>query len=325
MNDEIMNLFQNYREYLENHQKLDNLEEANAVVMLQSSMLRSIAHMYVVMYLCDLKNNSFVEIYAMDHVKKLFGSESTISGVLKLVVEHFVAPEFRDEARVFNDVSTLAERLKGKSVLSMDYNATVAGWCRQQFIPVSWDQNGKAREVICVEQRIQAEKMQVENLRRLAETDGMTQLLNRNSGVNYIRQYLSDGSQGMLCLFDVDDFKHFNDQYGHAAGDLVLQGVSACMKETFRSVDILVRAGGDEFLVYALGLLDQNLAETKLAELSDKIGSLSFEEFHEPVSISWGTIFTDQYPGESFEQLFKRADAIMYKNKKMNKQKNDSR
>ncbi len=306
-------VFRQYSAYLEKNIDVQDLATAQLMLALQSSMLRSIASMYVVMYLCDLEKNTFVEIYAMDHVKQLFGAERTCSGVLHLVNQHFVAPEFREEAERFNDVTTLPDRLKGKKILSMDYNATIAGWCRQQFIPVTWDENGRAREVICVEQRIQAEKMQVENLRRLAETDGMTQLLYRSSGANYINQYLSEGSHGMFCLFDVDNFKHYNDKYGHAVGDKVLQSISSCMKSTFRNVDVLVRAGGDEFVIYALGLVDPVKGEKKLKEFEKNVAALSFDAFSEPVQISSGVIFSNQYPGESFDDLFKAADERMYK------------
>ncbi len=320
MRHEMEEVYRHYSDYLEKDIHVRDLPTAQRMLDLQSSMLRSIASMYVVMYLGDLEKNTFVEIYAMDHVKKLFGAEKTISGVLSLVNQYFVAPEFREEAERFNDVTTLPDRLKGKKILSMDYNATIAGWCRQQFIPVTWDEDGRAREIICVEQRIQAEKMQVESLRKLAETDGMTQLLYRSSGADRINQYLSEDSHGMFCLFDVDDFKQYNDKYGHAVGDKVLKGISSCMKATFRNVDVLVRAGGDEFVIYALGIVDPVSGEKKIKEFEQSVQELQFDEFSEPVHISSGVVFSNQYPGESFEGLFKIADERMYKRKNAKKQ-----
>ena len=53
----------------------------------------------------------------------------------------------------------------------------------------------------------------------------------------------------MFAMIDVDNFKHFNDDFGHSAGDVVLQNIGAVMKESIRDCDHIYRYGGDEFLV----------------------------------------------------------------------------
>ena len=90
-------------------------------------------------------------------------------------------------------------------------------------------------------------------LERLATEDDLTHLKNRR----YIRQFLTqileyartDNFHVTLLLFDIDNFKHYNDQYGHAVGDAVLYQVGQMMKRCCRSHDVVARVGGDEFAV----------------------------------------------------------------------------
>jgi len=93
----------------------------------------------------------------------------------------------------------------------------------------------------------------IEQLERLATEDDLTHLKNRR----YIRQFLTqileyartDNFHVTLLLFDIDNFKHYNDQYGHAVGDAVLYQVGQMMKRCCRSHDVVARVGGDEFAV----------------------------------------------------------------------------
>ena len=67
----------------------------------------------------------------------------------------------------------------------------------------------------------------------------------------------------MFLEIDVDHFKGLNDQFGHDTGDLVLEKVSGVLRNSFRSTDIVMRTGGDEFVVYAPGIWSRGKAEEK--------------------------------------------------------------
>jgi diguanylate cyclase (GGDEF)-like protein len=92
-----------------------------------------------------------------------------------------------------------------------------------------------------------------ESLRHQATTDHLTGTQNRR----YFYQTTDDilreaGTQGFsvtLLLYDIDNFKHYNDTYGYAAGDEILRETAALMKQITRSQDIVARIGGDEFAV----------------------------------------------------------------------------
>src|SRR5690606_13251573 len=90
-------------------------------------------------------------------------------------------------------------------------------------------------------------------LRRLAETDSLTGLLNRRALMNRIdavfRRADRIGEPLVVALVDIDHFKSVNDTYGHIVGDEVLAGVSRVIKSSLRKGDTLARIGGEEFVI----------------------------------------------------------------------------
>ncbi len=92
-----------------------------------------------------------------------------------------------------------------------------------------------------------------ETLHRLAITDHLTGAYNRryfyHASDRILREAEGQEARVTLLLFDIDDFKKYNDTYGHATGDLILQEVTQLMKSITRSQDIVARIGGDEFAV----------------------------------------------------------------------------
>ncbi len=92
-----------------------------------------------------------------------------------------------------------------------------------------------------------------EELRYQATHDVLTGLYNRRFVTEQLEQQVSQAIRyGMVCsliLIDLDHFKHVNDTYGHAAGDLVLQSIAKKLRGSARSSDVIGRWGGEEFLV----------------------------------------------------------------------------
>lgn len=92
-----------------------------------------------------------------------------------------------------------------------------------------------------------------EHLKRLATIDELTGAYNRRYFEHFTRQILrqsqSERTEVTLLVFDIDEFKHFNDTYGHAAGDEILREAIRLMKRCCRAHDVVARIGGDEFAV----------------------------------------------------------------------------
>jgi diguanylate cyclase (GGDEF)-like protein len=94
-----------------------------------------------------------------------------------------------------------------------------------------------------------------EMLKVQSERDPLTGLANRRHFQTVMRQLAADGKlNGTVYLIDIDHFKNVNDQHGHSAGDAVLVEVAQRLRETLREQDLIVRWGGEEFLVVVQAL-----------------------------------------------------------------------
>lgn len=92
-----------------------------------------------------------------------------------------------------------------------------------------------------------------ERYKNLAHYDQLTGVFTRNYFNEFMQQRVKNqnlrNNKDIIILIDIDDFKKINDKYGHLHGDEVLRFFGEKLKETFRSNDIIVRYGGDEFLI----------------------------------------------------------------------------
>ena len=96
-------------------------------------------------------------------------------------------------------------------------------------------------------------EMKIKQLEELATTDELTGLKNRRYIWEFSRQIIEharkENGRVTLLIFDIDNFKHYNDVYGHSAGDEVLEQAAVLMRRCCRGHDVVGRIGGDEFAV----------------------------------------------------------------------------
>ncbi len=94
---------------------------------------------------------------------------------------------------------------------------------------------------------------QMEHLRKLADTDELSGAFNRRYFLQTVPDVIDRARRRRFCvsllLFDIDDFKHYNDNFGHAAGDAIIREVINLLRRCTRSNDLVARIGGDEFAV----------------------------------------------------------------------------
>jgi diguanylate cyclase (GGDEF)-like protein len=119
-----------------------------------------------------------------------------------------------------------------------------------------------------------------------------------------------------LVFIDLDGFKAVNDQYGHEAGDVVLQTVASRMKHALREGDTLARLGGDEFVAVLLDVGDLHLFEALLQrQLAAAAQPVAVGELTLQVSASLGVTFYPQADDLGADQLLRQADLAMYRAK----------
>jgi len=170
--------------------------------------------------------------------------------------------------------------------------------------------------------RIKALFRRLEFERKNYERDPMTGLYNKVSGIQYVENELSvrdEKAVHALFVIDIDNFKKINDNLGHAAGDKVLVEVSEILAGLFRDSDILFRYGGDEFVVFAINITDSGFINEKVLEVCSAMRR-SYGEGENVWKIS-ASIGVACFPnhGLTFEELFKNADAALYKTKQAGK------
>ena len=118
-----------------------------------------------------------------------------------------------------------------------------------------------------------------------------------------------------VVLLDIDDFKSFNDSYGHKTGDEVLCAIADILKNNIRESDTLARWGGEEFII-----LFPNIPLKETTEKADMIRKNIFNTLFSgdlKVTCSFGV--TSYEEGDNMDSIFMRADNALYHAKELNK------
>lgn len=129
----------------------------------------------------------------------------------------------------------------------------------------------------------------------------------------YFETYLTH-MEGMECveIIDVNQFKQVNDTYGHPAGDVVLRDIAAAIQSCIRSSDILVRYGGDEFLLLFPKMSENDMAE-KNKRIKEAVANIVYTEYPTlHLSVSIGGV-CGVHP---IMEAIRQADKQMYENKR---------
>ena len=162
----------------------------------------------------------------------------------------------------------------------------------------------------------------------LMDSDGREKLMKRLSGYDdklyrdaltgiYNRRFYEERVRHMtrhagVAMIDLDDFKLYNDTYGHNAGDMVLDTIVGVIQNTIRKTDMLIRFGGDEFLL-VLPEISEDAFELKLKRIRQHVQETKIVGFTQmKLSVSIGGVMSH---GEPIEQTLERADRLMYQAK----------
>jgi diguanylate cyclase (GGDEF)-like protein/PAS domain S-box-containing protein len=160
-----------------------------------------------------------------------------------------------------------------------------------------------------------------QRLHRQTILDPLTGLYNRRYLQEALKRELARSTRKQrsfaVAMLDIDHFKHFNDDFGHDAGDLVLQQVAQQLRQTVREGDIVCRYGGEEF-VLLMPDTDPPLSENRVASVLNDVRQLELWHDGQPlgrVTLSLGLAFYPQH-GESPDELLGAADQALYQAKR---------
>lgn len=158
-------------------------------------------------------------------------------------------------------------------------------------------------------------ELRTEEIYKLAVLDPLTGLSNRRSGEQRLAQEMSrstrNGHPLTILALDLDDLKQVNDRFGHPAGDDLIRSFAERLNKAIRGSDLAVRLGGDEFLV----LLPECKPEGVLQVLG-RLSGLQVQCKGHLIDVSFSSGWTNFRPGESADELMRRADDALYVNKR---------
>ncbi|SPB15410.1 RNase II stability modulator [Caballeronia novacaledonica] len=183
-------------------------------------------------------------------------------------------------------------------------------WVRADIYPVTED--GVVSRVVSVCVDATDERQRLQELHRLANTDSLTGLSNRNAMMDALLKRCEAGAPFAYLFIDIDRFKSINDTAGHIAGDAVLRTIARRIQETLPEGAVAARPGGDEFTVILPGVFEQESIARACRKLSLAC--------HRPIQIECKSltmtcsIGVALYPehGRTPEALFISADMAMY-------------
>lgn len=188
-------------------------------------------------------------------------------------------------------------------------------WYRIRYASIMSD--GVVCSVVGKLENVHDEIIEKQNLQRLAEKDSLTGILNRFKMQRDIEEELirNENSVNALYVLDIDNFKSYNDNFGHIGGDRILKKIATLIVDFFGEEAIVGRYGGDEFMIFEKNT-DEATVESTLQKLIQKLNVYNAEK--EDIKVSIGA-FVGKGINNDFDSFFEKADNAMYSAKSKGK------
>ncbi len=183
---------------------------------------------------------------------------------------------------------------------------------------LSFQGGGMEESCFVVIRDITQERNRESLLEERAKRDSLTMLYNRFFGRELVNEYLKEKDPYATCglmMIDIDYFKYANDTFGHLFGDQVLVELARLLERMFDSQDVIMRVGGDEFVVFLKDISHAALVK-KTMWLIRSVRELPFGGNGYMLTCSVGVCFLrENTPGYNYDQLYENADWALYRAK----------
>lgn len=259
----------------------------------------------------------FVSVYFADSLRSLF---------LMMVLVVLMFGAFRLSLRGFVRIGVYTAGCYAVLMAALAYRGTAFDWHVEAIRALAFFvliagvsmlglEMSRLRDIL--QERNRDLQVALERIQQLAITDELTGLYNRRFANEVLDQQKALADRGtygfVLCLLDLDFFKHVNDAYGHAGGDAVLCQLADILKRIVRDVDFVARLGGEEFLLI-LSNTNEVGALQAMERLRETLRTTQWEGFPQlQMTVSVGI---SRYSGpEPWQTTLQRGDSAMYEAK----------
>lgn len=242
----------------------------------------------------------------------------------------WVHPEEKEEfLTALNKETLLKSYYRGERLIKNEYQ--LLHHSKKQYVYVRMSiyfvpnmVNGHVYMDIFVHDITEQKKKELDLMAK-AETDPLTGIYNRGAVEQKVNCLLEESKEdpevkNVLFMIDVDDFKIINDTMGHRRGDQALIEIGRKLRRLFRKSDICGRMGGDEFVVFMTGVTCREIIVNKARQICEALqfttGDVKADDAS--VSCSIGAAISPD-DGQSFEDLFEKADQALYRAKRQGK------
>jgi len=294
----------------EEHKLNQKVEEHNKILYEIAQYQSNILIIFDVNYNLKFVNNSFNNFFDVDNIDDFISKYGCVCNT------------FLKRENFFYTQCSKIENWVKKMLLLDDSKRVVTIFDRKLqkektfIINISITVNS---EYICTFSEITNFSLQKEEFREKSYKDALTQIYNRAKFNEILDEYLSFVSDDNLDLisimFDIDFFKHINDNHGHTIGDKILIEVSALANKYIRKTDIFARWGGEEFVV-----LLKECSIDEAIELAQRI-RLAMEEhtFTNNLKVTASFGIAKVKKGDTIEDFIKRVDDKLYEAKEFSR------
>jgi diguanylate cyclase (GGDEF)-like protein len=253
-------------------------------------------------------NQMFMDYYGLETLDDLIGKTDEDMGW------HINPEPFRsDELRVINDK---------ESIINVPGQCIVKGEVRDiRASKKPLYLNGKVVGLMGYFIDVTVEKFEMERLAKLSTTDELTGVTNRRGYRKlvhqYQNQYLEDETDFGLFMLDLDDFKAINDRHGHEYGNDVLKAVCEGLRNAAADNSVIVRYGGDEFVVLHQFKSVEELEVLK-SRIQNELSKIQLIDGVETV-VNASIGYAKYSDFDDVDRMIESADANMYKDKRAHK------
>lgn len=298
----------NRRRELEHHREASD--------MMFAGMARVVERFAV----CDLDHDRYQ--YHERHGEPLYQPEGSYQQMLEQISRKYVVLTDSENAKIPQMLApeNLRRLIKtDNDSLKLEYAARdKSAFFMMTVVPMAWKGDRLTRVMMIVQDMGEQHLLQ-----SLANTDGLTGLLNKRY-FDRVLTVLEQHSQPFALFYmDLDRFKPVNDTYGHDVGDELLKGVSQRLQSCIRSRDYAFRLGGDEFALLLIGPMESEACASKMNLICEMV-AVPYEIDGNTVSVGASCGYA-LYPAESVDvqQVCYIADQRMYENKQANHARQD--